>query len=216
MIRFVWLSVFFVPVCIASADLVEVTDANFPGGTNNITRDTATGLEWLDWTATTDISYNDMITQLGPGDTFEGWRHATRTEVGTLFSNMGVLITDWPNSTANADSGASAALGFSLLGKTVPASPLFSDGGTAALVADATNGSNVARFRAELLVHQPHTIARSAFGQIDTGSSPIAGHALVRAAVPEPSSAACLLFVLLCCGYGKRRKMILTSFIYDK
>ena len=42
-------------------------------GTNTITLDTATGLRWLDVTLSTGISYDEILVELEPGGTFEGF-----------------------------------------------------------------------------------------------------------------------------------------------
>ena len=67
-------------------------------GDNLLTYDSATGLDWLDWTESTNRSYNDVLTQLGPGGEFEGFRHASTDEVHTLFEHAG--IPDIPGYTA--------------------------------------------------------------------------------------------------------------------
>ena len=56
----------------------------------NITRDTATGLDWLDLTETNGRSYNDISSKLGAGQEFDGWRYASVTEVQVLWSNLGM------------------------------------------------------------------------------------------------------------------------------
>ena len=75
-----------------SADIVAVTDPNFGGGVNNVTGDTATGLEWLDWDVSANFSYNEIIPLLGPGQALEGWRYATVDEVGTFFDHLGLPV----------------------------------------------------------------------------------------------------------------------------
>lgn len=67
----------------AGADLIDI-DWQSPGDAR-ITHDTVTCLEWLDLTQTVNRSYVEMLTLLGPGGTFEGWRYATPQEVETLF-----------------------------------------------------------------------------------------------------------------------------------
>ena len=51
--------------------------------------DPATGLDWLDLTATAGLSYNDVSAQLGTGGAFEGWRYATVSELSTLWTAFG-------------------------------------------------------------------------------------------------------------------------------
>ncbi len=67
----------------AEAGVMIGDDAVF--GAGSITIDTDTGLEWLDWTESTNRSYNDVSGQFGAGGDFEGWRHATRAV--THFTN---------------------------------------------------------------------------------------------------------------------------------
>lgn len=56
----------------------------------NITRDTSTGLDWLDLTETNGRSYTDISSKLGAGQEFDGWHYATIDEVETLWENMGI------------------------------------------------------------------------------------------------------------------------------
>jgi hypothetical protein len=58
-------------------------------GDNLITQDTTTGLEWLDLTVTTSRSYDDISSQFGAGQEFEGWRYATATEINGFFDAFG-------------------------------------------------------------------------------------------------------------------------------
>lgn len=71
----------------ANAALISLDDATF--GIGSITRDTASGLEWLDLTKSTGVSYSYVSSRLGPGQEFDGWRHAASTDVGTFFDNAG-------------------------------------------------------------------------------------------------------------------------------
>lgn len=56
----------------------------------NITRDTSTGLEWLDLTETVGRSHIDISQNLLPGEEFAGWRYATESEVQVLWQNFGL------------------------------------------------------------------------------------------------------------------------------
>ena len=47
------------------------------------------GLEWLDLTATTDRSYNDISSKFGSGQEFDGWRYATQAEVEGFLDAFG-------------------------------------------------------------------------------------------------------------------------------
>lgn len=66
---------------------IESLDSSF--GTDTITRDTDTGLDWLDVTVTRGLSYNQVTAQMGAGGIYEGWRYATMAELDTLISNFG-------------------------------------------------------------------------------------------------------------------------------
>ena len=56
-----------------------------------ITRDTATGLDWLDVTETRGLSYNQVTDQLGVGGDYEGYRYATTKEWDQLIINFGFI-----------------------------------------------------------------------------------------------------------------------------
>jgi hypothetical protein len=84
----------------AGAALVSVDDPVF--GIGAITRDTATGLEWLDVSLSNDRSFLDVAGQFGMGGDFEGFRHATGMELIQLYSNAGIPDIDvFGGSTAN-------------------------------------------------------------------------------------------------------------------
>ncbi len=51
------------------------------------TTDTISGLDWLDITASTNMTFVDVITQMGSGGAFDGWRFATGLEFLSLASN---------------------------------------------------------------------------------------------------------------------------------
>jgi len=54
------------------------------------TRDPATGLDWLDLTATQNLSFIEVSARFGLGGTFAGYRYATVAEVRTLWQNAGL------------------------------------------------------------------------------------------------------------------------------
>ena len=72
-----------------ASSLVSGDDAVF--GVDAITIDTATGLEWLDWTLSAGISCNDIETEFGPDGDFEGWGHATVSQVSVFFEHAGII-----------------------------------------------------------------------------------------------------------------------------
>lgn len=51
---------------------------------NTYLTDTDTGLDWLDVTASVNLSFNYVESQFGEGGEFEGWRHATGDEFNAL------------------------------------------------------------------------------------------------------------------------------------
>jgi hypothetical protein len=55
----------------------------------NVTRDTNSGLDWLDATATAGMSYNDVSLQFGSGGAFEGYRYATLPELEGFLTAAG-------------------------------------------------------------------------------------------------------------------------------
>lgn len=72
----------------ANASIVSV---NSSFGADTITRDTATGLEWLDVTVTRGLSYGQVTAGMGSGGTYEGWRYATVAELDQLIINFGYV-----------------------------------------------------------------------------------------------------------------------------
>jgi hypothetical protein len=68
-----------------------------PRATDLITRDTETGLEWLDLTATENLSYNDIEADVG-GWISLGFRHATGSEVCGLFASHALAPSPCPGS----------------------------------------------------------------------------------------------------------------------
>lgn len=80
------------------AAILEADHPTF--GVGSLTRDTSSGLDWLDLTLSTNRSYADVASQFGAGGDFEGFRHATLGEVLGLWDAAGIT----------ADTGPSAAL----------------------------------------------------------------------------------------------------------
>ena len=78
----------------AQASLIELRDTNIPLGKGfyNITKDTQTGLEWLDIWSSRYMDYDQLISELGIGGTFEGFRLATQEQLETFFGNAGLTI----------------------------------------------------------------------------------------------------------------------------
>ena len=57
-------------------------------GDGEITRDTDSGLDWLDLALTTNVSRYHIQADVG-GWISDGWRHATLSEACQLFANAG-------------------------------------------------------------------------------------------------------------------------------
>jgi hypothetical protein len=73
------------------ASLLEVDFIS--GGDRLLTRDTASGLEWLDLTTTVGLSWNSLVHEGAGGWLAQGFRHATTAEVSGLFSHAGISQT---------------------------------------------------------------------------------------------------------------------------
>ncbi len=73
----------------AHADLISV-DSGY--GANTITLDEVNNLEWLDFTESTQYSFNEAAAQFGNGGDFEGFRHATWAEINLLTAQAGGTI----------------------------------------------------------------------------------------------------------------------------
>lgn len=67
----------------AQAALMSFNDTNYGVSADgfNITRDTSTGLDWLDVDVSVGISFTDVSAQFGAGQLFEGFRYATKLEL---------------------------------------------------------------------------------------------------------------------------------------
>jgi len=57
--------------------------------------DTNSQLQWLDLSITANQSYNEVMTQMLQGGTYEGFRYATRDEVFQLWSEAGITDTNF-------------------------------------------------------------------------------------------------------------------------
>ena len=194
------------PSSTASADLVPVTDPQSPGGLDNVTRDTNTDLEWLDWTASTDRSYDDVSDLTDSGETYQGWRHATREEVKVLFGNAGLPVESWPTDSEIETGEQVVNSFFDLFGKTSGC-----DCTTHAITAD-----NLGAVQYFATAYRPDSYpngsgTRAQYSKLHDDEFSFIGHALVRdstaAAIPEPTSLMYLALVGLVgagiCGWNK-------------
>jgi len=78
----------------ATAGLAGFSSADWQSAGDNLLTVDANGNTWLDWTHTTDRSYNDVSSQLGAGGEFEGFRYATEAEMTQLYANAGAPVLD--------------------------------------------------------------------------------------------------------------------------
>lgn len=67
-------------------------------GDKLLTRDTNSGLEWLDLSVTVDKTYNQISGEFGPGGQFEGFRYAHPSDLATFFTNAGIPDLSPPSS----------------------------------------------------------------------------------------------------------------------
>jgi hypothetical protein len=54
-----------------------------------ITKDTVSGLEWLDLTVTSGLTYDAVFAELGVGGDYEGWAFASESQLNSLWSAFG-------------------------------------------------------------------------------------------------------------------------------
>jgi len=174
-------------VGIAGGDVVSIDDAVF--GDDSITVDTDQGLEFLDLTLSTSRTVNQVVTQLGEGGEFEGFRRASAEEVLTMVANAGFEIPE--------------------LGQTVtmPGTPAFTEFVTMTGIVGVNGGI---RFSRGLVTDSPavgrsyfvaledyigvnqHDIVTTIISAGNNDASGSIGHWLVRDSVPAPGGLALL------------------------
>ena len=194
----------FATSAVHASSLISGDDAVF--GPDSITIDTATGLEWLDWTLSTNRSYDDVSTQFGVGGNYEGWRHATAEEAVVLFQNAG--ITNIDSDLSNPRTVVSDLV--SLLGDTT--TNLLGVPGSVGITGSLSDDPE-SRFIGVLdPTGQISPASNSAYvftyDLLESFAADPYGHALVRSSnlIPEPSTIALLAIGLLVVGGHVSRK----------
>lgn len=182
----------------AGAALIEVD--LFTAGDGLLTRDTATGLEWLDLTATTGRSYQQVLADVG-GWRSLGFRHATGTEVCAFFAAHAFAPgPSCPNGSSMLPGNQVSTL-HTLLGVTNPS--IYSPS-THGMYDDAGGGPEAGRAALTYL----GTTFMSASAVLDDNLAPdlaftTVGHFLV---IPEPSSAVLLAAAVFALGALRKRR----------
>lgn len=191
----------------ASATLVPL-DLN-AAGDGLVTQDTDSGLTWLDMSATANMSYNTVASQLGVDGAFAGWRYATDAEVASLLNAAGVpqgFGQNDPLVFVNA-----SHLVDDLLGYLNPSGDYFH------YFQGMLHGANdspaaVTRGALEVSVNLPALAQTNAMVNWDSWDRNEAhwgiASFLVREAtsVPEPGTLALFLVGLLATGFARRRR----------
>ena len=180
----------------ANAALLSVDLNTFGDGL--ITRDDSTGLDWLDLTETNNTSRDYVLTQLGSGGLFDGWRYATSTEVVALWAdNFGIdLGLGASPSSPTVDPGVQMAASFlgNIINETYPG---FYDYGTTG-VTSTVSTNYYPQYDLLGAYHQigsPSTsyLTRTNSSLATSSSQGDAGHYLVQTS-PVPVPAAVWLF----------------------
>lgn len=200
----------FIAIFLLSFQLLSHQSANAAIVNNDsYTTDTASGLDWLDLTATLGKTYFQVDALLGVGKTYEGWSFATQGQLDTLAFNYTSLGSESAinNSTnPNLFDGLIAMLGQTFTGNT---STIY---GSMGLLSDIAFTStrvvgSFERYNANP-VYGAYTQASS------TGKSTV-GSFLVRAttysptvvsSVPEPQTYGMFLIGIALLGFAAKRR----------
>jgi hypothetical protein len=162
-------------------------------GTDTVTRDTATGLDWLDWSVTEGITWDDMETLRAPGGLYEGWRYATVDELATLYSvSAGVSSYDLTAAGVAANQELQQLLGGPLSIFNTHGDSFHDQSSRAFLGTNNNNPTSDWHDITEIVLRSANgtwnfqVATPNAGGASDTVAFSGYGHALV--AIPEPAS----------------------------
>ncbi len=141
-------------------------------GDKKLTIDPATGLLWLDTTATAGRTCAEVEAQLGPGGEFEGFRYATESEVATLFEHA--CLTNIGSNIDRLSNTAPAIHLQSLVGVTLP--NFFATDLTLGFTADIVSESSR---RVAVVRTNRNSRWGSAYFGVDSTDTTLFGHWLV-------------------------------------
>lgn len=164
----------------ASAGALIATDWKTPGDAR-LTWDRLSGLEWLDLSETLNLSYSQVVSELGAGGRFAGFRYATEAEFRTLLTHAGILGYEFSGAYYEPARALQALLGVSYSSAT--------QANSFGLLADPAQA--VFDRRGVDLVTTAQQFATVVFGDQTNAAWSHKGSWLVRlspAAVPEPSA----------------------------
>jgi len=173
------------------------------------TIDNASGLEWLDLTQTQNRSYADVASGFGSGGEFEGWRHATISELITLQTNAGFAppydlqpVTAAFTNLIDLLGRTQDGTGFDNVLDGIGAIGWYDDSGSPTGTShlrffELDNGVSIF---AQVLAQTPDSRSTTEFN-IDTGNW------LVRAAVPEPATIVIFGLSVVGLGYARRKRV---------
>jgi hypothetical protein len=182
----------------STAALISVDDPIF--GPASVTADTATNLEYLDLTQTTNLSHLQMTALLASDVRFEGWRYATSSEVESLFTDAGISLFCCSAENIAPVANLQALLGVTVIQPPSPPDPLTLIGSLGYYGPPIPGSPPLANFdllEIQIPLSGP-TVAGVQLGLVQPldFASPGIGSYLVRTgvpAVPEPSSGILLL-----------------------
>jgi hypothetical protein len=161
--------------------------------------DTESGLDWLDVTSSTNLSYNYVSSQFGVGGQFEGWRYASRNELNELVYQA----TGWQacagtdcgyNKTPNDLHNLMLMLGIT---STYTSGVVDSVENTYGILNDL-NVSSGTHYVGRLVYYSDLDVSPSQYAGVSTwqntispnGAAAVYGSFLVSNSVPEPASLA--------------------------